>query len=104
MASLSLDHVVAQARAAAFVGAEQAAEHADERGLAAAVGTEEAADLALADLQIDVIDGRALAEPLGHSVNIDGKIVGHRSRPELHVHRLARMQVDRRWDRRPLRS
>ena len=73
------DHVVAQARAAALVGAEQAAEHADERGLAAAVGAEEAADLARADRQIDVIDGRQVAEPLGHSLHIDGKIVSHRS-------------------------
>ena len=87
------DDVVAQARAAAVVGPQQAAEHADERRLAAAVGAEEAADLARADLEVDVVDGREVAEPLGHPVHIDGKIVSHTSRPEFHVHRLARMQA-----------
>ena len=45
-----LDDVVAEAGAAARVGREQAAQHADGRGLAAAVGAEEAADLAALDL------------------------------------------------------
>ena len=45
-----LDDVVAEAGAAAPVGRQQAAQHADGRGLAAAVGAEEAADLAALDL------------------------------------------------------
>ena len=36
-----------------------------------------------ADLQIDVIDGREVAEALGHSAHIDGEIVSHRSRTRI---------------------
>ncbi len=31
-----------------------------------------------ADLQVDVIDGDAVAEPLGHAVHVDGEVFGHR--------------------------
>ena len=79
MVSLSVITSYAEARAAAVIGVEQAAEHADERRLAAAVGAEEPADLARPDRQIDVIDGRQVAEPLGHPLHIDGKIVRHKS-------------------------
>ena len=41
------DHVVAQDLSAAVIGAQQSAEHADERGLAAAVRAEEAVDFAV---------------------------------------------------------
>ena len=43
-------------------GVEQAAEHADGRRLAAAVGAEEAADLARGDLQIEALHDLAGAE------------------------------------------
>ena len=86
------DHVVAEAGAAALVGAEQPAEHADERRLAAAVRAEEAADLAAADLQIDVIDDRAAAEALGHAAHVNRELVRHASDAELDIDRLARVQ------------
>ena len=47
-----LHDIEAQALARAAVGREQPAEHADRRRLAAAVGAEKAADLALGELQI----------------------------------------------------
>ena len=81
---------------AAFVSTEQAAEHADKSCLAAAVRAEEAADFACADLEIDMVDGREVAEALGHSLHIYGEFVGHRSKTELHIHRLAGMQFRRR--------
>ena len=49
------DDVEAEAKAAALVRPQQAAEHANEGGLAAAVGAEKAADFARRDLQIDMI-------------------------------------------------
>ena len=55
-----VDDVVAEAGAAAAVGRQQAAQHADGRGLAAAVGAEEAADLAALDLDAEVVDHGAL--------------------------------------------
>ena len=68
------DDVVTQAGAAAFVRHQQTAQHADESGLAAAVGTEEAVDFAGAHLQIDVVHHRAIIEPFGHAFDIDGEI------------------------------
>ena len=87
------DHVVAQAGAAARVGPEQAAQHADECGLAAAVGAQKPADFALMHLQVDMVHGREVAEVLGHPAHVDGKLVGHGSGAQFHVHRLARMQL-----------
>src|SRR5262245_65142712 len=57
--------VEAENGALAGISAEEAAEHADERGLAAAVWAEEPADLAAPDLEINVVHGRAIAEPFG---------------------------------------
>ncbi len=58
------DDVVAEALARAAVGLEEAAEHADGRRLAAAVGPEKAADLALGDLQVQALDHLEVAEAL----------------------------------------
>src|SRR6185503_2393290 len=59
---LALAHqVVAQARTAAAVRREQAADHAQGRGLARAVGAEEAADAALLDAEAQMVDHGARA-------------------------------------------
>ena len=68
------DDVVAEANALAFVGAQQAAQHADEGGFAAAVGAEEAADFSGADLEVNVVHGGDAAEPLGHAAHVNGEI------------------------------
>ncbi len=72
------DDIKAEACAAAFIRTEQAAEHADDRRLAAAVRAEKAADLARANLQAHVVDGREVAETLGHPVHVDGEILSHK--------------------------
>ena len=66
-----LDDVVAEAAAAARIGREQAAQHADGRGLAAAVGAEEAADLAAIDLDRDMVDHGARPEALDQPLGVD---------------------------------
>ena len=74
---------MAQAGALARFGRQQAAEHADERGLAAPVRPEEPADLPAANLQVDVIDG-VVAKALRDAGDVDGKLspwsvpTGHR--------------------------
>ena len=50
-------HVEAEHRPLARVGRQQAADQPDRRGLAGAVGAEEADDLARCDAQRDVVDG-----------------------------------------------
>src|SRR5690606_9654092 len=69
--------VVAQALALARVGFEQAAQHADGCGLAAAVGAQEAADLAAPHLDGDVVDHGASAKALGQAAHVDGELVTH---------------------------
>ncbi len=72
--------VQAQAGAAAAVGRQQTAQHADGGGLAAAVGTEEAADLAGLDLQIQPFHHLARPEALAQIVDVDDQR-GHRAAP-----------------------
>ena len=72
------DDVVAETGAAAAVGRQQPAQHADGRGLAAAVGAEEAADLAALDLDGEVVDHGARAEALDQAAGIDDR--AHRGR------------------------
>src|SRR5262249_38274516 len=87
VADLTLDglalgnHVMTEACAAAVVGAEQAAEGADERRLAAPVWTKESVDLPLTDLEIDMVDDGRRTEALGDAVHIDGEFVGHDQGP-----------------------
>src|SRR6185503_19734972 len=69
------DHVVAEAGAAAGVGLEQPADHPDRGGLAAAVGPEEAEDLAVAHLQREVAHHVLRAEVLVEAVHVDGEAV-----------------------------
>ncbi len=68
--------VVAQAGAAAGVRCQQAAHQADRRGLAAAVGAQEAEDLAFAHLQRHVVDDVLVAEALVQAVHIDDVVTG----------------------------
>ena len=58
-------------------GVEQAAQHADRRRLAAAVGAEKAADLARRDLEVEAVDHVPRAEALAQLVDVDDE-VGHR--------------------------
>jgi hypothetical protein len=60
---------------------DQAEQHPQQRGLARAVGPEDAVHLALADLQADRIDGDQIAEALGHVDGVDGEDVSHGRRP-----------------------
>ena len=71
------NHIVAEACSATIVRPKKAAQHADEGGLAAAVGAEKSIDLAATNLKIDMVDNRAAAEPLGHSAHVDGQVFGH---------------------------
>jgi hypothetical protein len=69
-----LEDVVAQAGAAAAVGREQPAHHADRRGLAAAVGAEEAEDLAARDLHGEIAHHVLIAEVLVQAAHVDGVV------------------------------
>jgi hypothetical protein len=74
------DDVEADACSRPGVGREQAAEHADGRRLAAAVGAEKAANLALGDLQRQPIDDLSRSEALAQLTDVDD-VVGHRGGP-----------------------
>ena len=76
-------HVEAEAGALALVRRQQAAEHADGRGLARAVGPEKAVDRALRHADVEMVDHRALAEALGQPADVDDRRVAHGSRPTL---------------------
>ena len=69
--------VEAEARALAAVGRQQPAEHPDRRGLAAAVGPEEAEDLAAAHRQREILDDVMAAEALVEAAHVDDDVVGH---------------------------
>ena len=58
---------------ASLGGWEQAGQHLHRRGLAAAVGAEEAEDLAALDPEADVIDGGEIAEPARQTFGEDGR-------------------------------
>src|SRR5207244_810148 len=70
--------VVAQARAAAFVRRQQAGEHADGRGLARAVATEEAVDGAAPHLHGEIAHDLAAVEGLGEPFHVDRDVGGGR--------------------------
>ncbi len=67
----------------AFGGEQQAEQELDGRGLARAVGPEQAEDLALADLEVEGAEGRLLlpapevAIDFGELVCLDDHVVGH---------------------------
>jgi hypothetical protein len=66
-------HVQAQAGAAAGIGFQQTAQHADGGGLAAAIAAEEPANFALRHLQIQTRDDLPGAEFLAQAMHVDGK-------------------------------
>ena len=66
--------VVSQARAGARVRRQEAAHHADGRRLAAAVGPQEAEDLAARDREGQVDDHVLAAEALVEVVDVDGRL------------------------------
>src|SRR6476619_6563519 len=68
------EHVVTQNPTASVVSSEQSAKHAQKRGLAAAVWTEEPVDFAGGHGQIDMIDRSELAEALCHSVHLNNRL------------------------------
>jgi hypothetical protein len=68
-----LQDVVAEAGAAARIRGEQAAQHADRGGLAAAIGTQEAEDLARLHAQREIDDHVLVAEALVEPVYVDGR-------------------------------
>ena len=61
-------HVDAEDLRAAAVHGQQGREHLEHRGLAGAVGSEDAEDLAAAYLQVDPVDGPQVAEGLHEAV------------------------------------
>jgi hypothetical protein len=61
----------------ALVGPDQAEQHPQRRRLAGAVGPEVAVDVARADREVDVVDGRDLAVALDQSAGLDRR--GHHS-------------------------
>src|SRR5687767_9445026 len=62
-------NIVAEHGAASGIGGEQAADHADGRRLAGAVGAEEAHDLALLQGKRDAVHGDLVAEALNEAVD-----------------------------------
>jgi len=71
LAALGQD-VHAEAGAAAGIGREQPAQHADGGGLAASVGAQEAADLAAPYPDVDAVDDGAVAKGLAQALDFDG--------------------------------
>src|SRR6185295_11463814 len=76
-----LAHVEAEAGPLAGVGREEAAEHSQGRGLPAAVGTEEPADLSPGHPEVEPLDHRTRTEGLAQSTDVDGERrgLGHRA-------------------------
>ena len=70
-------NIVAKARAAASIGSQQSAEQADRCCLAAAIGAEEAIDLAARDLHVDIVDDLAGAEQFRKAFDVDDEIILH---------------------------
>ena len=70
------DDVVAETRALAAVGCKEPADHANRCGLAAAVGTEKAEDLAAPYVEREVLDDVLVAEMLVEAAHIDDRIIG----------------------------
>src|SRR5690606_37134280 len=76
--------VVADDAAAAAGGVEQAAEHADGRELARAVGAKHAEDLPATHLEGDVADGAQVTEAAAEPLRVDDDLVfqgAHRAWP-----------------------
>jgi hypothetical protein len=63
---------------------QQAGEHLHGGGLAAAVGAEEAEDLAAADAEADVVDRHEVAKAHGQALRLDGDLAVARAAADLH--------------------
>ena len=74
-------HIDAQYGGIAFTRREQPTQHADRRGFAGAVRTQEAVDAAAGDLQIDVIHCNKIGETTGQLSSRDCKLGTHSSTP-----------------------
>ena len=70
------EHVESEAGAPAGIGGKQPAEYANEGGLAATIGPEEAVDLAALNLQIDAIDDSFVAEAFHDATHVDDEFLG----------------------------
>ena len=68
------EDVVAQTSPAAAVGGQQAAEHADGRGLARTIGAEKPVDLPAPHLQGEILHHHARAERLGQPRHVDDDV------------------------------
>jgi hypothetical protein len=73
--------VAAEQPRLAAVGLEQPEQDAQRRGLAGAVGSEEAGDLARRDGEIEAVEGMDVAETLGQAADGDGGLGGHEELP-----------------------
>ena len=67
-------HGIAEELGLAFGGGQEASQHLHRGGLAAAVGAEEAEDLAAADGEAHAVHGGEAAEPLGEVGGLDGRL------------------------------
>jgi hypothetical protein len=72
-----VEHVKTQTRAAAFVGGQQAAEHADGGGFAAAVGAQKTVNLAFFHAQAQAIDDALVAERFAQALHVNGVLAAH---------------------------
>ena len=72
LARVHVGHVAAVQRDAAMVDFGEAGNGAQQRALAAAAGAEQHQELALPDVQRNVVDDRDALVPLGHLVEDDG--------------------------------
>ena len=75
--SLFGQNVITQAGSRPAIGLEQAAEHPNESGFPAAVGSQESIDLSLRDPEVNVVNGGLFTEPLGHTPHVDDRTLLH---------------------------
>src|SRR5262245_41732313 len=66
-------YVITGDRGGAFAGDHQSSENAKQRGLAAAVGAEQAEDLALFHFEVDVRKGYVISVSVAEILNLDHK-------------------------------
>jgi hypothetical protein len=65
--------IMAEATAGPFVRREQAAEHAQECGFAASIGSEESIDLAALNSKVDAVDDSAISETFGDALHVNDR-------------------------------
>ncbi|MCY1417919.1 hypothetical protein D9M71_334650 [compost metagenome] len=95
-------HRLAEQRAAALAGRQQAGEHLHGGGLAAAVGAEEAEDFPALDAEADVVHRDEIAEAAGQVVGLDGDAVALRARRNLQFVVAAALALGQQRDERRL--